>query len=289
VSKNSVLWLGYGDLGGRAAGELIANGFDVSAASRRAKPMPIGGTHYVCNVFDAEDLSPLFEQHWDYLVITMSPPERSEAGYRQAYYGVVQTCLELLLRNHLKPKAIIYSSSTSVYGEGCGERVNESTPAKPLSATAKVLLDTEALLKESDVPSCIVRFSGIYGPGRFRLLQQVVAGVAGDSGYTNRIHADDAAALIVFLLKLHAAGGVFPELLLASDSHPVKSAELRRWLAKKMELPQNHLDAALKPPRASTNRVIDNGLLKSLGFEFGFPSYKEGFAAILKEFLKKPQ
>jgi nucleoside-diphosphate-sugar epimerase len=253
--------------------------------SRTAKSLPASARQVCCDVSDSEHFASLFDERWDFIVITMSPQSRTEEGYRRTYYNTVHNCLEMLEAKPLRPQAIIYISSTSVYGEGHAERVDESTPTNPLSATAKVLLETESLLRSSDIPSCVLRLSGIYGPNRFRLLQQVFDGVSGDDGYTNRIHAEDAASLIVFLLSKLRDGESVPELLLGSDGHAVKSADIRLWLAREMALPNEHLIPNTRPPRASTNRIIDNATLLALGFTFRYPSYKEGFRDIVRAFL----
>lgn len=285
MSKKRVLWLGFGDLGQRAAGSLINAGYALRVVSRSEKPMPLGCEQSLCDVSKPDSLAPLFEEYWDVIVITMSPSDRSRDGYRSTYFNVVQSCLSCLQAQPVLPKALIYISSTSVYGEGHGEIVNESTEAKPVSETAQVLLETENLLRGSPLRHCILRLSGIYGPDRFRLLQQVYDGNPGDNGYTNRIHAEDAASVIVFLIARALEDRPLPELLLGSDNQPVRSDELRYWLAAEMGLAEGHLNKDIARLRASTNRIIDNRKLRELGYEFQYPTYKQGFEDIVRAFL----
>lgn len=59
---------------------------------------------------------------------------------------------------------IVYTSSTSVYGEHHGKRVDEDSLLNPMNENNEILIETEeALPKEK---SCIFRLGEIVGPGR---------------------------------------------------------------------------------------------------------------------------
>lgn len=96
------------------------------------------------------------------------------------------------------PARLVYLSTTGVYGDHAGADVDEDTPVNPQSPRAARRVAAErALVAWADarqVPWCILRIAGIYGPGRLPLerLQRgepVIA--AAEAGPGNRIHVDD--------------------------------------------------------------------------------------------------
>ncbi|MDP0919440.1 hypothetical protein Q6272_30780, partial [Klebsiella pneumoniae] len=86
-----------------------------------------------------------------------------------------------------------------------------------------VMLEAEQEALNSGIPASIVRLTGIYGPGREWLLTQVRQGyrVAIDPPlYGNRIHADDAAGLLAFLLRHVEQGGSLDKIYIGVDDAP---------------------------------------------------------------------
>ena len=134
------------------------------------------------------------------------------------------------------------------------------------------------LLGRSD-RGTVLRLSGIYGPGRTRLIDQVKGGTAvlpAGPQWTNRIHRDDAAAAIVHLVM--DVGSPAP-VYLGSDELPVDLGEVLLFLAGELGLPH--------PPRGEATssrggaRRVDSSLLRSSGFSFTYPTYREGYRAVL--------
>ncbi len=119
----------------------------------------------------------------------------------------------------------------------------------------------------------VVRFSGIYGPGRDYLIRQVLSGKGGNDQYTNRIHIDDCVGVITFLL---GEKQILP-LYLASDSTPVKSAEIRSWLAGQLGVDSKTLIPSGVSGRGGSKRCA-NARLLNLGYQFKFPDYTLGYA-----------
>ena len=94
--------------------------------------------------------------------------------------------------------------------------------------------------------------------------------------YTNRIHRDDAASAIVHL----ATQVERPEpLYIGADDEPAARAEVLGFLA--LELGVAHPPVADVPERAGSNKRCRNERLRSTGFEFEYPSYREGYRAVL--------
>src|SRR4051794_12365321 len=59
----------------------------------------------------------------------------------------------------------VYVSSTSIYGPISGE-VDERTTPMPTDDAGQVILDAEATLRRHRPDAVVLRFAGIYGPGR---------------------------------------------------------------------------------------------------------------------------
>jgi nucleoside-diphosphate-sugar epimerase len=115
-----------------------------------------------------------------------------------------------------EPVKIVYISTTGVYGDCGDETVTEERPVNPVNHTAKRRWDAEESFRvwgdEKGVAVIILRVSGIYGPGRVPL-QRITAREPllneDEAGYTNRIHADDLAAVCLKALETGEAGDIF--------------------------------------------------------------------------------
>ena len=95
---------------------------------------------------------------------------RDPAAYRRAY---VEGLVNLLARLPTPGPRVIFTSSTSVYGQDDGSWVDEASPTLPPRETGRILLEAEAALSGSGRDFSILRLGGIYGPGRTRLLETV--------------------------------------------------------------------------------------------------------------------
>lgn len=282
MSKKTVLWLGYGDIAQRAAAHIVARKVDLTVVSRTPKACINGVQHSAAAISDAAALGKILSQKPNVIVMSLTPTERSEEGYTEGYLNNVKALLAGLQRINHKPEQIIYISSSSVYHQQNAELVDENSVTEPISPTAQILLQTEQLLVNSAYPHCIVRFSGIYGPGRTHLIRSVLAGNMGDAKITNRIHSEDCAAVIDYLIGLKLNGRTLPQCILASDCEPVAGFTVRTWLACELGVIKVD-DTASMPIPAVLNRKCNNALLLSLGYQFIYPSYKDGFSSVLNE------
>jgi len=139
-------------------------------------------------------------------------------------------------------------------------------------------------------PAVVIRFGGIYGPGRTRLIDSVRAGTAtrpaGPPLYTNRIHRDDCARVLEHLLFLPTPAPLY----LAVDDDPAPLGEVLSWLATQIDVPEPPLAVSqpLKPggrggdpaARARASKRCRHTRLRASGFQFRYPSYRDGYAAL---------
>lgn len=214
-------------------------------------------------------------QHFDYVVITLTPGERTEARYRQIY---VEGTRNLLANLNGTPR-LLFVSSTSVYAQDAGETVDEQSPAIGSGFSGRCLLEAEALVQHSGFPSTCIRFSGIYGPGRERLVRMVRelrVDPADAHQFSNRIHADDCARVLAFLIERWEDGIPPLPVYVASDTQPVQSGHVWQWLGHIMEVanPLPDDDWQLRAPKGK--RCISRQL-QAAGFQFLYPDFKSGY------------
>lgn len=114
------------------------------------------------------------------------------------------------------PRRFVYLSTTGVYGDRQGRRVDESSAVKPESARAKRRVDAEEQLgrycSRHSTSLVILRVPGIYGPGRVgsdRVLGGAPVLDEADANPGNRIHVDDLVACCVAALGDDVPAGVY--------------------------------------------------------------------------------
>jgi nucleoside-diphosphate-sugar epimerase len=193
------------------------------------------------------------------------------------------------IKNSPRPAKIIYMSATSVYSETGGGTVTEESPTEPHAAMGKRRLDAEHAFRDyseaAGVPVVTLRVSGIYGPGRLPLMQ-ISQGQPllreEESGPSNRIHADDLAAVCLAAAVRGEAGGIFN----VSDGHPSSMTSYFNACADLLgypRQPQVGMDEArrvmspLMISYVTDSRVVDNArMLAHLNIRLKYPTIRDG-------------
>ncbi len=174
----------------------------------------------------------------------------------------------------------LYVSSTSVYGQTDGAVVDESSATEPLEENGRIVLDAERTLREVRPDATILRFAGIYGPGRLLRKQPLLKGepYVGDADkWLNLIHVADGVQAVLAAERSARPGGTFN----IADDHPVSRGAFYTELARRLGAPEARFEPAA-PPTREANRRISNALARAeLGFAPAFPSYREGLRASL--------
>ncbi|HEY9247899.1 MAG TPA: NAD-dependent epimerase/dehydratase family protein, partial [Rariglobus sp.] len=184
---------------------------------------------------------------------------------------------------------ILYTGSTSVYPQDGGVRVDETASIEETRAAGSPLVEAEDLLLAwKGGRPFVLRLAGIYGPGRHYLVDQLRDGsgeVAGRGDHRlNLIHRDDIAAAVwsAFEAPAEVTGGVFN----VADDGAAPKAEIAEFLAAKLgvAVPRFTGEPASGRRRVTPDRVISNEKIKRvLGWHPLYPTYREGYAAILKD------
>ena len=274
-----VVILGCGFVGARAARLFAQGGWDVTGVTHSAESaVRLAGEPFrvvSCDVTNAASLGGRPElQEADAVISAVSSGRGDAEVYRRVYLEGLANALSVL-----RPKAVLFTSSTSVYGQTDGSWVTEESPVEPASATSRVLRQAEELALHAG--GSVARLAGIYGPGRSVLLRKFMQGTAvieGDgSRLINQIHADDAALALYHLIAHGAPPGIYN----VSDGAPLTQRECYEWLARYLKRPVPPVGPIeTNRKRGLTHKRVSPAKLRALGWE---PLYLSLQAAVLRD------
>ena len=185
-------------------------------------------------------------------VLHLAPPPSS--GTRDSRTG---NLLSALSRRTL-PQRLVYVSTSGVYGDCGGAEVCETRPVLPSNARACRRVDAERQIRvwarRNRVSATILRVPGIYAAQRLpldRLAAHTPAIVASEDTYTNHIHADDLAQILVAALRYGRANRIYH----ACDDSELKMGDYFDSVADACALPRPP-----RLPRAEVERAVSPSL-----------------------------
>lgn len=270
---------------GTALGKLcVVEGKTVWGLRRRSHLLPARIRSITADLSQPETLRSL-PSHLEYLFYTAAADRLDDACYRATYVEGLKNLITALDEQQIYPKRAFFTSSTAVYAQTKGEWVDENSLAEYRHFSGARLLEAEHLLLESPFAWTVVRLSGIYGPNRTRLLEQVKRGELTAQGctssYTNRIHRDDCAGLLNHLMHLKNPLGLY----LGSDHEPARLCDVVGWMAQKLGIqPEDKLALpADAKSRFRSNKRCCNTLVLDSGYRFRYPTFREGYTALIEQ------
>lgn len=269
-----ILIAGCGYLGQIIAQNCLDSGHSVTALKRDPSSLPKSISSRL-----ALDMSQPFElkENYDWIIFCAAPSTHSRDAYEETYVLGLRNLIAAAQELRDKPD-ILFVSSTSIYGQDKGEQVDEEAKTWPHTFSGEIMLEAEDTLETFNKDAIMLRLGGIYGPQRTgivdRFKQSPMLSLA--NPYTNRIHSMDAARAAIHLLSIGAQ-----RIYNGVDSEPVPVNNVRKWLSKELGIPlKPGVDET--PALHGSKRVLNDKLLGT-GFEFLYPSFREGFQAIFKE------
>ena len=278
-----ILVVGAGDIGGQLAIRLAQSGHDVWAMRRSEAEIGQGVKTFQGDVSEPESLLNI-PGSVDILVYSVASPEFSKEGYHKYYYRGIRHVLHALKAQGQNPKHAFFTSSSSVYHQMDASWVDEDSPTNPTSFAGKELLQAEGALAKGYIPATSVRFPGIYGPGRNRMIEQARQGGHCDPTpevWTNRIHRDDCVGVLQFLIEKVLAGESIEAIYLACDCQPTTLYDILEWM--KDRIGEVEPDYELPEATRRANRRCSNKRLLDAGYRLKFKTYQEGYEFVLKE------
>ena len=253
--------IGCGYVGSSAAKMWKQQGHNVTVTTRsieRAYHLrAIADLVYVLS----DDYHDLLEKQ-DVVLVSVAPTDND---YVETYIGTAEK-LALGL-NHSSVKQIIYTSSTSVYGDTNGAIVDENTPLRPANDRAQILTTTEQKLlnlKSDRRNVCIFRLGEVYGPGRE--IEERLKKIQGRTIPGNGQNITNLSRLDEILLGLDIAvkqqlDGVFN---LCNDIH-ITRKELYTQLCQKENISMPVWDPSTKGSHGG-NKIVCNKKIKATGW-----------------------
>ncbi|AFO59330.1 SDR family oxidoreductase [Natrinema sp. J7-2] len=233
----------------------------------------------------------------DAIVFAASSGGRGAEAAREVYVDGLRTAVEAFGERENTPDRLVYTSSTGVHGDHDGDWVDEETPLEPTTEKTAVLAEAERIAlelpEEYGFDGTVARYAGLYGPGRYRLERYLDGPVT--EGYLNMVHRDDAAGAVRYLLTEHLARGAVVQVV---DDEPAAKWAFADWLAdecgveqppkrtKAERLADDDLSEAGRR-RILTSKRCSNETLRALGYEFAFPTYREGYRDAIETYRNR--
>jgi nucleoside-diphosphate-sugar epimerase len=270
ASMKKLLIAGYGDIARRAAPRLEAR-YAVQALSRR-------------HGFDLDRPETLAGLPAADAVLHCAPPLAMGAADTRT-----RNLLVALAQGRILPVRLVYVSTSGVYGDCGGARVDESRAVHPQTDRARRRVDAERQLalwcSKRGVALVILRAPGIYAADRLPL-ERLRLGTpvlrAEDDVYTNHIHAEDLAAIAVRGLEEAAPGGTYN----ASDDSEIRMGEWFDLVAERAGLPpppriaRSEAQRRIAPELLSfineSRRLANRRMKEGLGVRLRYPTVFEG-------------
>jgi nucleoside-diphosphate-sugar epimerase len=198
------------------------------------------------------------------------------------------------LRLRSLPHAVVYGSTSGVYGDCAGEWVNEVRAVNPGTPRAQRRVDAEQQLRffgrSSGTRVHALRIPGIYAPDREggtprpRLLKGTAVLQAEDDVYTNHIHANDLARACIAALWR----GLPQRITNVSDNTELKMGDYFDMAADLYGLPkpprlsrstaQQQLPLMLLSFMGESRRLDNTRLQRELRVPLRHPTVREGLA-----------
>ena len=265
---------------GNALGRrLIADGCDVWGIRRRVDALFSGIVPWRIDLTDVSTYAAP-PAAFDTVFYTASADRRDETAYRAIYVDALRDLLGHLRESGCPLDRVFFTSSTAVYGQSEGQWVDETSRTEPAGFNGAVLLEAEAVIANAPETGVNVRLSGIYGPGRLRLVRKVWSGEArATEGWTNRIHVEDCGGVLHHLVNLESPAGLY----LGTDDEPVTTKEVVSWMADELDRPSPEAGATTR-----LNKRCRNARIRATGYTFQYPTFREGYRDIVRAFADDP-
>jgi len=285
---SSVFIIGCGDIGRRVAQLWQARDVPVTGLVRSDASLlqlrQQGITPVQADLDDPASLAPLPDAN-ALLYYFAPPPATGTTDPRMQHFLASMTPERL-------PARIVYISTSGVYGDHQGGRVDEDTPPNPNVDRARRRLDAEQQLRRfgqaHDVAIVILRVGGIYGPGRLPE-QRIRAGLPllheDLAPPTNRIHAEDLARIALAAARRGRPDGIYN----VSDGCNGNMTAYFNTVADFLGLPrpptigwdeaQQQLSPGMLSYLTESRRMDVRRLRDELGIELRYPDLASGLAS----------
>jgi len=284
----TIVIVGCGDVGRRTASQLCAAGVSPSSITALARTHASIDACARLNItsqrFDLDALqADLALCQNAEIFYTVAPQKEGLSDQR------TKALLAHFTQHKIIPRKAVVISTTGVYGDCQGEWVDETSPTEPQTERGQRRLDLEAQWlswgEMNNVCVVILRVPGIYAYSRLpieRIRRRTPVVRAQECGFTNRIHADDLAAIMLVAMKGAQAGDIFN----VTDGTPGKISEYLQAAAQvlgeqplpeiSMAQAQTQLSLGMLSYLSESRKISNRKMLDELNVVLRYPDFREG-------------
>lgn len=294
---------GTGAIGRHALPALIAAGHEVSVLARTPQKAAVvrghGGSPVTVSMFDRDALSVAFRGHDAVVNLATSMPSTAAFAFRRAWAGTqrVRTEGSAAVADAALAAGVgtlVQESVSMLYPDGGDRWIDESTlPDRYPNAEGNLAAEASAArFGDAGGTGVVLRLGLFYGPGArhseqfLALARHHLLPVLGHPDtYVSSIHVADGGAAVPFALRI--PGGVYNVV----DNEPVtkrqyaralaEAAGTRPWVAGPGRLASVFGDRLTSLTRSL--RVSNRQFRRTSGWEPGYPSAREGWAATARQ------
>ena len=230
-----------------------------------------------------------------YAVVHLAPPPAEGRDDPRT-----QKLLAALSRAQIIPRRFVYISTSGVYGDCGGARIDETRPPRPQSPRARRRVAAEVRLRawatRCGVSLAVVRAPGIYAATRLpleRIRQGTPVLAPDDDVFTNHIHADDLARAAIAAIYLGRPNRAYN----ATDDAEMKMGGWFDMVADAHQLPRpprvtweeagQRIAPILLSFMSESRRLANVRMKRELRVRLAYPTPQVLLAAVVPRQLKK--
>ena len=279
IKPLKILIVGCGQLGFSIVKNADPDIFKLYGFSRSLKKSPPSIEMHQVDILKNEAIDVIKSVNPEIIIYAVSADTQSVESYQDHYVAGLKKTYEAILElDHFKH--LFFVSSTRVYGQKTTKILSELDIAEPSDYGGEALIEAEAVARQLKDRATILRLSGIYGPNRTRMIQLAQSNPGNwpaTNNWSNRIHEEDAARFIVFLIKRIMLKEPIEPLYLVTDGIPTKQYDVLTWIRKRLQLTTDTIEI----PILESGKQLQSVLLNQNGFILKYPDFTYGYEAII--------
>ncbi len=279
IKSLKVLIIGCGQLGFSIVNNADSDVFKLYGFSRSLRKSPASIEMHQVDILKTEAIDAIKLVNPEIIIYAVSADTQSIESYQDHYVLGLQKTYEAILElNHFKH--LFFLSSTRVYGQKTTKILSELDIAEPSDYGGEALMEAEMVARQLKDKATILRLSGIYGPNRKRMIQLAQSNPGNwpaTNNWSNRIHEEDAARFIVFLMKRIMMKESIEPLYLVTDGVPTKQYDVLTWIRNRLQLTTDTIEL----PILESGKQLQSVLLNQTGFVLKYPDFTYGYEAII--------
>ena len=279
IKSLKILIVGCGQLGFSIVKNADPDIFKLYGFSRSLRKSPPSIEMHQVDILKTEAIDAIKLINPEIIIYAVSADAQSIESYQEHYVAGLKNTYKAILELD-QFKHLFFVSSTRVYGQKTTKILSELDIAEPSDYGGEALMEAETVARQLKDKATILRLSGIYGPNRKRMIQLAQSNPGNwpaTNNWSNRIHEEDAARFIVFLMKRIMMNESIEPLYLVTDGVPTKQYDVLTWIRNRLQLTTDTIEL----PILESGKQLQSVLLNQTGFVLKYPDFTYGYEAII--------